>query len=277
MSRRNQNGQAVLIVLLSLSVVLIIVLYIMSRSVTDLSLSSKEENSLRAFSAAEAGIERSLMTLLNSSGPIGGAEFTADVIAYGQGQDSIVYPSSLKSGEIATFWFADQNGLNVFDGNLMKFCWGNVDTPINNYSPAIELVVYYGPITDLNIVRATLDPFNSRPDNNNFDLANSNPTCTIGSENFEFWGNINLSSLGLSDLDRDNLVYVNARILYNTTISHKIGIDVSGNGILPSQGNKVVSSGSFSEANRKIEVYETYKVTPPIFENSLFSANGIVK
>jgi len=61
MKFKNQKGQAVLIVLLSLSVVLIVVMFVVSRSITDISLSTKEENSLRAFSAAEAGIERALV------------------------------------------------------------------------------------------------------------------------------------------------------------------------------------------------------------------------
>src|SRR3989338_9963487 len=100
--RRNQKGQAVLIVLLSLSVVLIIVLYIMSRSITDISLSSKEENSMRAFSAAEAGIERALVIGTGQSGGFDNANFSANVSEFGQGEDEVVYPISLKSGEIAT-------------------------------------------------------------------------------------------------------------------------------------------------------------------------------
>src|SRR3990167_8727041 len=94
---KNNSGQAVLIVLLSLSVVLIIVLYIMSRSITDISLSSKEEDSMRAFSAAEAGIERALV-IGNSIDPttIGSASFSADVSSFGSGLDKLVYPFSLK-------------------------------------------------------------------------------------------------------------------------------------------------------------------------------------
>ncbi|HCR35764.1 hypothetical protein A2130_00575 [Candidatus Woesebacteria bacterium GWC2_33_12] len=269
-----QAGQAVLIVLLSLSVVLIIVLYIMSRSVTDLSLSSKEEDSLRAFSAAEAGIERAL--ILGSTGPseIGGANFEANVSSFGQGETSVVYPVSLKSGEIAVFWFAPHQGVvgdSQFDGNQVTFCWGDSDTPVDGFAPAIELTVYYGDISNLQIARAVFDPNSARAESNGFDSVNSN--CTIENEDFEFETNVNLASLGANS----DLKYANVRILYNTTVAHKIGIDVTGFGLLPSQGNKVISSGSFGGANRKIEVYETYKVAPPIFENSIFSASGVVK
>ena len=56
-----ESGQALLIVVLSLAVVLTVVLSILARSVTDIKLSTGSEESLRAFSAAEAGIERALI------------------------------------------------------------------------------------------------------------------------------------------------------------------------------------------------------------------------
>ena len=58
---RNQHGQALLIVLLTLAVTLTVVLSVVSRSVTDITVSTYEEDALRAFSAAEAGIEEALL------------------------------------------------------------------------------------------------------------------------------------------------------------------------------------------------------------------------
>ena len=273
----SEAGQAVLIVLLSLSVVLIIVLYIMSRSITDLSLSSKEEESLRAFSAAEAGIERSLLTLLDSGGPIDGALFDAKVSSFGQGEVSVVYPVSLKSGESAVFWFApdpDVAGDIRFSGDQMTICWGDPETAVDSSAPAIEVAVYYGLSTSLNVARIAIDPF-SAGRSNSFSAVDSG-TCTIGSASFQFRKTINLTTtLGIADLTQ--LQYASVRILYNTSIAHKIGIDVTGFGLLPSQGNQVTSLGTFSGANRKIEVFETRKVAPPIFENVVFATNGIVK
>lgn len=274
---KNQSGQAVLIVLLSLSVVLIIVLYIMSRSITDLSLSSREEDALRAFSAAEAGIERSLLTIADSAGQVNNASFEASVGSFGQGKSSLIYPLSLKSGETATFWFAPDPSIPGdirFSGDQMTFCWGDENTVVDNNAPAIEVSVYYGPFSSLNIARFTADPFLTGR-NNNFS-AIDNGICTIDGENFQFKKTINLSTdLGIGDLTQ--LQYASVRILYNTTVAHKIGLDVTGFGLLPSQGNKVDSLGTFSGSNRKIEVFETRKVAPPIFEASVFAANGIVK
>jgi len=62
-----QSGQAVLIILLVMAVILTIALSVVSRSVTDISISRKEEEAARAFSAAEAGIEKVLKTGASSS------------------------------------------------------------------------------------------------------------------------------------------------------------------------------------------------------------------
>jgi len=57
------SGQAVLLVVLTLAVVLTLVLSVISRTITDVKITTVEGDSLRAFSAAEAGIERHLATL----------------------------------------------------------------------------------------------------------------------------------------------------------------------------------------------------------------------
>ena len=267
---KNQAGQAVLIVLLSLSVVLIIVLYIMSRSITDISLSSKEEDSMRAFSAAEAGIERALIIGSDiGDTPIGDANFSADVSEFGQGDDTVIYPMSLKSGEIATFWFNRPSDLNVFDGSRAKICWGTAATE----PPAVEVSTYYLESGVYKISRVSLDPNAGRTATNNFTVATTG-ACTIDNETFQFYSTVSLPTVG-------TLQFMTVKPLYNTTVSHKIGIDVSnivnGGSLLPSQGVKINSDGSFAGANRSIEVYQLHPVAPSIFMNSVFSSTGIVK
>jgi len=277
-----QKGQAVLVVLLSLSVVLVIVLFIMSRSVTDLSLSSKEEDSLRAFSAAEAGVERALV-VGNSSGTIDSANFSANVTAFAEGATEVIYPLSLKSGENATFWFSRVGETTSYTGSQIKYCWGDIGTEASNsLTPALEITIYYtttpNDLTTIRVVRATLDPNSTRRSSNYFGVA-QDQTCTIGSDQFEFQATLNLASLGITGYATPNVLqYSTAKILYNTTINHRIGIDVNGTGsTLPSQGEKIVSDGSFGEANRKVEVYGLHPEVPPIFANVIFNSSGIIK
>ena len=60
---KNQKGQALIIILLVMSVVLTVVLSSVSRSVTEIVVTGYEEDALRAFSAAEAGVEEKLLNI----------------------------------------------------------------------------------------------------------------------------------------------------------------------------------------------------------------------
>ena len=266
---KNQKGQAVLIILLSLSVVLIIVLFIMSRSVTDISLSTKDENALRAFSAAEAGVERVLIT---GSGTgqlsIGDALFNASVTGFAEGATEVVYPISLKSGENATFWFSRLGETNVYTAPTVKYCWGDKNTTVDGLAPALEITAYYLEAGVYKVARATLDPNSSRASSNNFSAA-TNGTCTIDGQEFQFYSTIGLPSTGLQ--------YATAKMLYNTTTAHKVAIDGNGLGFFPSQGQKIISDGSYGDANRKLEVFQLHPIAPPVFANAIFSATGITK
>ncbi len=288
--RKNEKGQAVLIVLLSLSVVLIVILYILSRTITDVSLSSKEEDSLRAFSAAEAGIERALVAGSTGDQTINDATFNASVTAFSRGSLTSVFPIALKSGENATFWFTEHdsatgnlvcNAANpCFTGSQAKFCWGDVGTAADAQAPALEISVYYRVGNEYRVGRKMIDPnVGGRTLNNGY---SSTGTCTsISGETFQFQ---NIVSFGPSGLNIPNfstsgvLQFATAKILYNTSVAHKIGIDVAVSGsTLPSQGDKVNSNGSFAQANRSIEVYQLHPEIPPIFTNVIYTSGGVIK
>jgi len=296
MRYRYQKGQAVLIVLLSLSVVLVIVMYILSRSITDISLSTKDENAMRAFSAAEAGIEKALVVGSSNDLDFSGASFNASVSDFAAGQTSVTYPISLKSGELATFWFVehDNDGNLVcdvthpcFTGNQILLCWGDPDTSYNsNTTPAVELTVYYATsaldLTTLQVKRAVLDVHPTRTTSNNFTAA-SNTLCTVANESFQFRNGLFLGTsetglhLDIPNTDSEGiLLFATVKMLYNTSVGHKVGLSVS-TSQLPSQGSVIDSLGSYGGANRRISVYQLHPVVPPIFMNALYSATGIFK
>lgn len=104
-----QSGQALLIVLLSMAVVLTIVLSIFSNSVTDIAVTTSEAESLRAFSAAEAGIEKALVALAPQSGSFGEDAFQTSVTNFAEGLTSFAYPMDLASGDGAVLWFVSHD------------------------------------------------------------------------------------------------------------------------------------------------------------------------
>src|SRR3989304_10327197 len=94
--KKYSSGQALLIILLTLTVVLTVVLSVVSRSVTDISVTTYQEDAQRAFDAAEAGIERALLTgSSQTSTPIGDATFITNISSPLPDGDEAVYPSDV--------------------------------------------------------------------------------------------------------------------------------------------------------------------------------------
>lgn len=288
---KTQSGQALLLVLLSMAVILTIALSILSRSVSDVAVTSQEEGALRAFSAAEAGVERALI-VGSSIGDtqLGDAQFNAEVTNYAEGQKSFNYPVSVLSGESIVAWFVahDTDGNLVcnattpcFTGNLMKVCWGNASA-----EPALEVSVFYaetpGDYSTTKVARMTLDPNTSRQASNSF-VSPDAGGCTIDSKNYSYQKTINLDTdLGIPSSSysvENGLQFVRVRMLYNTTATQPVGFDfdLAGNSTLPSQGLDINSTGQAASANRKINVFQSYGQAPPIFDGAIFSLGGLTK
>ncbi|OGM17626.1 hypothetical protein A2V61_01685 [Candidatus Woesebacteria bacterium RBG_19FT_COMBO_47_8] len=292
----NSSGQALLLVLLSMAVVLTIVLSILSRSVTDVAVTTREEEALRAFSAAEAGVERALIVGSSiGSTEIGDASFTADVSGTAQAGIEFANPVGILSGESLIFWFVAHDdtgnlicnaGNPCFTGSKFKICWGKEGTASGDVTtPAIEVSTYYattpGDYATVQIVRDTADPNSSRRGTNNFS-ANDAGTCTAGGENFQFQKTVDLALLGVpvgAYGVQNGLQFAKVRMFYNTGVGHQIGITTSfpGNTLLPSQGLRIVSTGVSGDSNRKIEVFQGFGELPPIFDSAVFSSGGISK
>lgn len=286
-----QSGQALLIVLLSMAVVLTVVLSVLSSSITDVAVTSREEEALRAFSAAEAGVEKALI-VGESAGDFDQAAFNATVASVSEGSQTFNYPQDVSAGSIASVWFSahDEDGNIVcnsekpcFTGNRIKVCWGKTGSPIDANSPAIEATVFYlntpGSYSTARVARSALDPNSSRILQNYFTQANAS-TCTIDGKQYAYQSILDFSTLGIPALSyntQGGLQYMNLKMVYNTNSTQPFGVDVnfSGNTLLPSQGSKIDSVGTAGEATRKIEVYRLYAQAPSIFTNAVFSSGGI--
>lgn len=290
-----QGGQALLIVLLAMAVILTVVLSITSRSVVDITTTSYQEDALRAFSAAEAGVEE---VLLKQSAATGTLDPSANVTYNAQLSNptvgnNYIYPSLLASGEIATFWFVKHdnttNALTCAGGgctraNQLEVCFGN------NEAPAVEVSVYYDPsfssfanpnnFANLKMARLALDSYNPRTTTNNFTYTSAT-NCSFGGSTFNHTtGNINLGSLITLCNPNNNpscLIMAKVRILYNVA-SQPVGISVNGNQQnLPAQGFQVNSSGTSGESVRKLNIVRGYPELPSAFDTAVFSRNSLTK
>lgn len=302
-SKKNmqQGGQALVLVLLSLAVVLTLVLFILSRSITDIAISSRQEESVRAFSAAEAGIEKSLVIGTGTNQEFSDANYTSTVSDYAESTSDYVYPINMASGDTFTTWFSahDTDGNLLCDAthpcfystspgssNFVKVCWGKPgSSSTNTTTPAIELSVFYestpGNAATTMIGRSVLDPYPARTSENLFDAADV-ATCTISGVSYAFQKNLTYNDFALPTSafqSQGGLQFMRTRMFYNSDTSQPIGVSVNfaGNSTLPSQGQSIVSTGVSGESNRRLEVFQGWPEVPSVFDYSVYSSVGLTK
>lgn len=287
----HQKGQALLIVLLSMAVILTVVLSILSRSVTDIAQTSRSEESIRAFSAAEAGVEQALIRA-STSGQFEGATYDASVDDIGEGLTEFAYPADVASNDTATIWLVSHdtggglvcNATNpCFTGSQIRICWGKSMAYSNpSLMPAIETTVLYlatpGNKATARLARGTYDANAGRTATNRFDAASA-AGCSIDGKTFQFSANLNFATLGIPAAvynTANGLQVVSVRLLYNSDQAHPFGTSSSGV-FFPSQGEAIESTGKSGEATRKVRVMRLFSDLPPIFQAAIFASSSVTK
>jgi hypothetical protein len=302
MMRKNERGQALLLVLLGMSVILVVAMSVVSQSISDVSVSTNEEESLRAFSAAEAGIEESLINGIDLgetiSQPVSDEStpkevtYTAEAKSFPDNKDYI-YPAKLLSGDSATIWFKSHDA----DGNLVESCaspsdcytqrkitiyWGET-----NNDTALEASLWYlaGGVGPLTVKRVILDPGHhsaSESLQGNLIPATYGGNYTLGpidGKNYTFTHSKTLdfpNDFNISNPTETNQMYLlRLRALLNED-PETIGISAQTNKV-PSQGKKIESTGSSGSSLRKIQVFELYPDIPGFFDAAITSGTSIVK
>lgn len=280
---KNQTGQVILILILVMTVALAIGISVIQRSLSDISTSSKVEQSSRAFSAAEAGIEKALR---NDFSSVGFTDASATVTGSGllplAGQ-ALEYPP-LGKEEVAQVWLADPranlplgddcgSGYTCYDPSpprTLDVYWGNSTT--DKAALELTLISYSGGYAtrkwylDHNIARSPDNRF-TRIDCTGYPLASNNYQCkfTIG---------------GSSDPDgvlpAGRLILIRVRLLYNST-SQPIAVAPKSGSSLPPQARIIESTGTAGGTQRKIQLFQLYKVVPPYFDYGIFSVGEINK
>lgn len=291
--QKNQQGQALMIVILALAAVASVVLTISTRTTTDVSVTTNVEDAQRAFTAAEAGVEKILLEQSTSIGsPIqqnvgdAGATFTATANSIPQNNQEYAYPFDLRSGDVSTLWFMshDQSyqlscsGLPCYTGSRIQICWGNPGSSATN-AGALEITVYrQGSGNQTLASRMTVDPDSNRRSSNSFG-ANDGSSCpSIEGQGYAFSKTVNFATdLGIGNYGTAGVLkMMRIRILYNTE-PQVMGFRTQGTGSLPTQGVRVDSLGSAGTTSRRLEAYSLYPIIPSMFDAALFSPPGVTK
>lgn len=289
-NRFHESGQALLIILLVMTVGLTIGLASVSRSSTDIKISTQMEDSSRAFVAAEAGIEAALK---GEAGAANCANPPTNYTAIGSSSSSYCFNSAaagggtqfrvnnVSVGDTYTIWLVEHNAdgtLNPTDyynssTKKIKICWEkNIST---NSDPALEITLIYQTISggSYQVFRGSYDPNNIRAASNHFINQATATDCGLG---FGYGIEFNYSTVS----PFFKTFALRLRPFYSTA---NIGVQavnpIAGGTItgLPTQGLNITSTGTSGESTRKVTVTRTYPVLPAIFDYVLFSGGSLTK
>ena len=280
-----ETGQVILVLILVMTVALAIGLSVVQKSLVDVSTSSRIEQSSRAFSAAEAAIEKTLQTgtadpdplvLQNlSEATITDSGLLPKTAALGTTQAPLeVAPpgAPLSKDEVAQVHLADLNSsstppANFYTQNSLDVYWGNSST--DRAAITLTLVYWNSTSSAFQSRKWYLDHSTSRNPPNGFESVPCNETTLAGYQCYK-----KLDSLPA------NLMLLRARLLYNIA-SQPFAVQAVGTcGLacsLPPQIRILTSTGVSGPTQRRIQLMQQLKVIPSFFDYAIFSAGDISK
>lgn len=268
---KTKRGQAVLVILLIMVVILTIGLSIISSSITDIKISQQQEEASRAFYVAESALEESLKLLEAASpGSIGGISY--QVTKEELGGLEFLFPSPVEQGSSQTVWLVGHKN----DGTLkleekytgpISFYWSDQGS---SDEPALMVSLIYKEGGVYKISRYNFDPVSTRRDSNKFASA-SFGSYSIGGKILKYSGSINIPG-GIQPY------FLRLTLVYNST-PQSLGVKVSGGKILPNQGFCFKSTAVVPESGvtRKLEQCKLWENLPEIFSWGLFSGGNLIK
>lgn len=294
------SGQVVIILLLVTVIVLAVGLSVAGRSINEIETSTISENSSRAFSAAEAGLERIITKIGTgnynftdlSNDATSSASYKTTLPDPGQ---AIEYGSLINkdSNSVAQFWLADPssidpsgNGLptHVFVAGSFNLYFGDANGDYTNKptdKPAVEVSVisYNNANHNIEINKFYVDTDNgSRNTDNGFTqcgLLNPASINTTMGQGRSFYCKSMIAGYPQNYYVTGNYpILVRIRILYSS-LAHPVAL--SGGSNFPPQVSQYTSEGSSGNTKRMIQVTKHKEVLPFFFDFALYATGNISK
>jgi type II secretory pathway pseudopilin PulG len=247
---KGYEGQAVLLVILVMAVVGSVTLSVASRSVSGLRVQEVANESVKAFKAAEAGLERALLGGQDVSGTTGGVNFSS---TFGEGGSTgLVTDEKVAMGEVVQ---VDTTGAT---GDL-KVMWSS--------SAAIKVTEYYG---TGGLKSYYYDSTGSRSPANQFSV--------VGWSMNNFQG-VSFDRAQSIPLTTGTTKMVRVMVLYADS---QIGFQPLGAGVvLPDQKKVVESKGELGSGDKKvtreIQYTETEDRLPVVFDHTLYTNGSLTQ
>ncbi|KKR03258.1 MAG: hypothetical protein UU25_C0001G0019 [Microgenomates group bacterium GW2011_GWB1_40_9] len=275
------KGQVLLITVLVLSIAVTIALSLIGRSVSDVSMGRNLEESARAFSAAEAGIEEALRTNTQATNTsyIPGAGYSSNIAVIGDTTGVYTLPT-VTIGQADSVWLVGHTTLNAIDessyyqNSTIDICWMHA-TP----APALEVTIYYKSGGTYLVTRGAYDPDVATRPSNNFstvtDYDNVSGGCGAMTDVYRQTVTIP-TGVGIIPLFmRIRPYYGNATVTVTPLGGEKLpkqGLEVSSVGCTQITASGCTEGG----VTRKIVVRRQYAGPATVFDYSVFSQGSLV-
>lgn len=256
--RTSQRGQVILIVVLIMTVVLTVGLSVATRTITNLRVTEEEEQSQRAFSAAEAGIEQALKSGQGLENLPLGNNATISQVTINQVQGATLLMNNgnpvLKNDGVDV-WLSTYPDYSDprFSGELTIY-WGKPEhecdqSPQNNSQAALEIVVLSGTPAAPQATHHVFDGCPARRNANNFTAA------------------VNGGTLNSVTYQNSQTITINSGMIARITpLYAATPIAIQASPPLPAQGDLIESVGVSGESQQKISLFRGYPKLP----NELF-------
>lgn len=285
-TKNEEKGQIVIILLLLMLVTLSIGLALTQKSVTDVTTSTQTEQSSRAFSAAEAGIEKALTGTIPSASSFPFENDSTAVVdsspllPKSDSKAAIEYPPFGRE-TTAQFWLTDYTSPSV------DLYFGNEETADK---PAVEIKFLMKSKGKFYIKTYYYDSDSARaPSQNGFTYISCGsviPINTILGSGRTFYcseaigpikDEANLAqNCPNSSVTDCKLILARVRFLY-TKENHKMALAPRDSANFPPQVQIYNATGKAGQSEKQIQAYKVVGVVPPWFDFAVFSVDEIRK
>lgn len=264
------RGQMLLIVVLVMVVIMTVGLSAASRTITSIRVSTDEEASERAFSAAEAGLEVAISQNNNLvTGTLDNSTYNTTIRDLSGVEFMLNNSMAVLKDDSADVWLSRYPSYTPqYTGNLTIY-WGSAadlcDRAENiNTMAALDIVVISGNSSNPTIRHYPVDPCAARRGNNQFGSVSGGGT--INGRTFAY----------ATTLAINNGIMARIIPLYSSAIIGVRGCNAGGGGCLPlpAQGSIIESTGVSENAQRKIISFRAYpKLPTELFPFVIFVPN----
>jgi Tfp pilus assembly protein PilX len=241
-----QKGQILLIVVLIMVTTLTIGLSVAVRSITNIKTSQDATSSEKAFSAAEAGIEKSLTNNASSSGSfVNNSNYQATIVTVAGMNFALNEGSPILKDDSSDIWLSNYPSYtNQWSGTFRIY--------------AIEVIVLSGSSANPQLTHYAYDPCSQRSLDNHFQYVAPNGD-NIAGQSYQYYATFTVNQG----------IFVRVIPLYAPTI---MAVSVSnGSNPMPAQGTVVQSTGTSGGTQRTVITYHYYPKLPnEILQYGLF-------